>query len=117
MVVALGVLLAYQYVLHLFYPNWKPGQETQQQAPATTQVATSQPATTQATTRSVGVTTAPAQGTWQARGDGDGAPVSIGSIVTDDKAFVMGLEVLRKGAAINSVTLNQFRKTAEDKHT
>ena len=129
MVVALGVLLAYQYILHLFYPNWKPGQETQQQhAPTTAQVASSQSsaattqvttgATTRATTGQAGVTTAPTTGTWYARGDaGDGKPVQIGSTVNDDQKFVMGVEMFRKGAAINAVTLNQFRKTAEDKKT
>ena len=37
MVVALGVLIAYNYLLHVFYPEWKPGQ-TNQNPPAATQV-------------------------------------------------------------------------------
>jgi YidC/Oxa1 family membrane protein insertase len=123
MVVALGVLIAYQYILHRLYPNWNPGQTP----PA--QVASSQPATTQATTSATSATTrsttgvaraasAPSVATWHARGQESAIlPTSIGSIVQDDKKYVMGVELFANGAAINSVTLNGYRKTAEDVHT
>jgi hypothetical protein len=122
MVVALGVLIAYQYILHMLYPNWKQGETPQNPAPATAQVARSQPATTQATTRpgvaSAGVTTAPSAGTWRARGDErTSGPQTIGSAAQQDKNFAMAVEVFPKGAAINAVTLNEFRKTAEDART
>src|SRR3954447_10677642 len=126
MVVALGVIIAYQWTLHHFWPgNWE---QAQQNPPAATQVASTQTATTtQATTgpsapttagSTGGVTTAPTAATWRARGDERAAePKTIGSIVQQDKNFAMAVEVFAKGAAINSVTLNEFRKTAEDTHT
>jgi len=79
MVVALGVIIAYQWTLHHFWPgNWE---QAQQNPPAATQVASTQAATTQAattqattapgattTTSGAGVTTAPTAATWRARG-------------------------------------------------
>src|SRR5207247_11267065 len=100
-------------------PEWYADQG-QRARPATAQVAPStNPATTQATTSSTTgrtLTTSPVQGgTWRARGDEKGtAPVTLGSGAADDKNFVMALDIFRKGAAIDSVVLNQFRKTAED---
>src|SRR5258706_14309785 len=38
-------------------------------------------------------------------------------MVQQDKNYAMAVEVFANGAAINSVTLNEFRKTAEDAHT
>src|SRR4051812_14971839 len=131
MVVALGVIIAYQYAIHYFWPgNWE---QAQQHPPAATQVAVNAPTTSTTTTQATtapgaattttagstgGVTTAPTAATWRARGDERAAePKTIGSIVQQDKNFAMAVEVFAKGAAINSVTLNEFRKTAEDIHT
>ena len=53
MVVALGLLFAYNAALKYFYPNWKPGQQTEQPAqvagtaPSTQSATTTGPATTQ----------------------------------------------------------------------
>jgi YidC/Oxa1 family membrane protein insertase len=139
MVVALFLLIAYQYTLHWLYPEWKPGQPQQQAqnvTPATTQAgaatqaagATTQPAFGGAATRAstapagaggpaIAAATAPA-GTWRARGaDGPAAPATLGSGAKDDKQYAMAVEVLGRGAAINSVTLNSFLKTARDKNT
>ena len=128
MVVALGVLIAYQYLLNFFYPDWKPGQQAQnaqptsQVAPATTQ-ATSAPVVAPGTRASTGptLTTAPSAvaGVWRVRGDDSTGThqTLLGSSARDDKAWAMGVDLVRKGAAINAVTLNQFRKVAEDKNT
>jgi YidC/Oxa1 family membrane protein insertase len=128
MVVALAVLIAYQQILHLLYPNWHPGQKPNPPA----QVATSQPSTTQATTQASTQGTATAssvattKGTtvattaplaWHARGEQSvGVPVRVGSSAPDDKHYAMELNVTRRGASVDSVTLNDFRKTAEDKN-
>jgi YidC/Oxa1 family membrane protein insertase len=119
MIVALGVLLAYNYILHRMYPgSW----ETPNSAPAP-QVASSQanPATTQTTTGpttqgSANITTAPvvAQAAWHARGGDGGMPAMLGSAAKEDKKFAMSVAIARKGAAIDSVILNQFLKTAEN---
>jgi YidC/Oxa1 family membrane protein insertase len=132
MVIALAVLVGYNYVLHLLYPDWKPGQSNQQQnpaPPATTQVATTQqgvttqPLTTGPTTAQVvapGVTTVPAvtAGSWRAVGDdAASSQLQLGSGARNDKSWAMGVELVRKGAAVNAITLNSFLKTAEDKNT
>jgi YidC/Oxa1 family membrane protein insertase len=120
MIVALGVLMAYNFILHQLYPNWKPGQ-TETPTPPATQVASTQgtPSTTQTTTGAStqivqNVTTAPAQAAWHARGGDGGMPASLGSMKHEDPKFAMAVEVARKGAAIDSVTLNQFFKSADD---
>jgi YidC/Oxa1 family membrane protein insertase len=125
MLVALAVMIGYNYLLRALYPNWDPNRKPAPPA----QVASSQPATTQATSQatqaatttavattrgSSGVTAAP--GAWRARGDESvGVPVSIGSTAPNDKQYAMELNVTRRGASIDSVTLNSFRKSAEDK--
>jgi YidC/Oxa1 family membrane protein insertase len=131
MVLALGVILAWQAFLRWKWPEWyatqgkAPSTQTSSVSPssgpatmqATTAPATTTPATTMASS-SGGVTTAPSAATWRARGDEKAAePKTIGSIVQQDKSFAMGVEVFARGAAINAVTLNEFRKTAEDTHT
>jgi YidC/Oxa1 family membrane protein insertase len=125
MIVALGVLMAYNAILHLLYPNWKPG-ETQTPVSPSTQVVSSQPSTTttqttqtttgatsQHTQSTQNVTTAPAMA-WHARGGEAGKSIQLGSLAHDDPKFAMGIELVRKGAAIDSVTLNQFLKSAYD---
>src|SRR4051794_31091797 len=98
MVVALALLIGYQYLLHWWYPNWKPGQSDAPPAqpakaapphPATS--STTQAGSTTTAAASVGaVTTAPAQPSWHARGDTvAGAPVLLGSAAKDDKSFAM----------------------------
>src|SRR5260221_10384028 len=98
MVVALGVILAYQWTLHHFWPgNWE--QTQQNPAPATAQVASTQSTTTPTTTgpavAATGastqvVTTAPTLTTWRARGDQRAAePKTIGSMVQQDNNYAM----------------------------
>jgi YidC/Oxa1 family membrane protein insertase len=126
MLVALAVMIGYNYLLRALYPNWNPDQKPAPPAqvatshPATTQVAgapstAATPTTTVATTRGAGgVTTAPVA--WHARGESSpGMPLSAGSAAPEDKQYAMELNLVRRGAAIDSVTLNDFRKTAEDK--
>src|SRR4051794_23095973 len=100
MIVALGVLIAYQFILHRLYPNWNPSATDNPPAqttagtqpataPATTTIAqaTTGQATTAATVTPV-ATTAPTAGVWRARG-AEGVPVgvTIGSAGLKDKNY------------------------------
>ena len=120
MLVALGLLFAWQAFMRWQWPEWYANQN-KPPAPSASVTPSSNPATTQSATTSTStgpaLTTAPAQGVWRARGDEKGtaaAPVALGSAAANDKNFVMALDIFRNGVAIDSVVLNQFRKTAED---
>lgn len=147
MSLALAVLIGYQYVLRVFYPDWKPGDPDQKPPPAvasTTQSSTTASATRPTTTGpSAGPATAtagPATGTgpgtptspgaatatapaWTARPAAGPAtapvtrPTVLGSDVADDPRFAMALRTSTWGAGIEQVVLNRFRKTAEDLKT
>jgi YidC/Oxa1 family membrane protein insertase len=122
MLLSLVVLYGWDLFMRWQWPEWyaqrgKPPQ--QQQQPETTNPTTTP--TTAAATTTAGATTHPwaTQPAWHARGDeagkGNGAAfTSLGSGAHDDPKFTMAVDLARRGAAINAVTLNQFKKTADD---
>jgi YidC/Oxa1 family membrane protein insertase len=119
MTVALGLMFGWQAFMRWKWPDYYKQQATTQEQPQTapaTQPTTR--ATTGSTTSPIATTQAAAPpGGWRARGDDAPAttrPVALGSAGIDDPKFAMAVDVARRGAAIDSVVLNSFRKTAED---
>lgn len=120
MTIALAVYFLYMTILQKFYPDMNKPPVSQAPATlpsttqATTQAASTQIAATQGTTRSTTTVIAPAGG-WQARGAQTSERIELGSAASADKNWRMQLSLSPGGAGIDSVVLNDFRRTAEDK--
>jgi YidC/Oxa1 family membrane protein insertase len=133
MVVAFALLLGWNAFMRWHYRDWYEAQEraqreqksahptTTQASTATTQsigaTATTQASTARADGSAVATAASAPSGSWRARGaDRAQAPTTLGSGAKDDKQYAMAVELLGKGASINSVTLNSFLKTAREKN-
>ncbi len=119
---ALGVVIAYNQILRLLYPNWKPGQQDAQTtpAPAPGPQSASQPAggTTATGGTGTGAGTVSADlSAWSAKTPEGAAPATqptiLGSAKTGDTKFTMAVRLSDKGAAIEEVILNGFDKSAK----
>ena len=130
MTVALAFMFGWQYFLRWKYADyykWKeeearrlatqPAGGTQAPAPSTTTPSTGATQPTAITTQPGNVTTAPAApGGWRARGADvpTTQPVALGSAKPDDPNYAMAVELVGRGAAVDSVVLNSFRQNAKD---
>lgn len=117
MLLALAVIMGWNYMLHILGFGPQRPQQQAQTAPSTQPASTTQAATTHPTT---GATTAAttqgvltSQPTWQAKSAATAKSATLGSDKTDDANYVMAIRTVARGASIDAVVLNQFRRTVK----